>query len=124
MSSEVFSPGTTAVEDEPESLVVDSIPDEAQAESNNATTKTRRPDTTACLITDDEPIPRHPGCKQTCSAFRPKLSRLISTATAPMCSALVKLTGLVGWTLLRRIFSRSRSFSDDSFLLGRGTSGN
>jgi hypothetical protein len=56
LSSEVFSPGTAAVEDEAESLVIDSLLDEAQAESNNAIIKIRRPATTACLITDDEPI--------------------------------------------------------------------
>jgi hypothetical protein len=129
LSSDVFSPGTAALEDEPESLVVDSLPDEAQAESSNAITKTRRPDRTARLITatnvsvdipDASRRVRHPGHsyadKHRGATTMP--SRLISTATAPMCSALVKLTGLVGWTLLRRVFSRRRSFSDDSLLLG------
>jgi hypothetical protein len=54
-SSDIFSPGTVAVDREVDSLVVASSPDEAQAESKNATSKTRTPVSAARLITDDEP---------------------------------------------------------------------
>jgi hypothetical protein len=115
-------------------VVVDPSPDEAQAESSNAINRVRKPARTACLITNNELIRRYPGCKQACSVsaeghklpVRGAMScRLIS---APMCSALVKLAGLEGWTLLRRVFSsrsrRSHSLGNDSLLLGGGTGGN
>jgi hypothetical protein len=48
--------------------VIDPSPDDAQAESSNTINSAKKPAMTACLITNDEPIHRHPGRKQPCSA--------------------------------------------------------